>query len=746
MQSALLPAIPVKHRLLITAFTCAILLGYILLSPAQNPDIQQAYSSFLQIVPSFFGGIYTVLHHTQRQEPLAMQRRGWTCMGVASLLFGVGQIIWTYDESYLKIPVPFPSVADGFFLACPLMLIIGTLLLFGQMRPAGRARLVLDSAIGASSFAVLLWYILVGRVFTFSHDPDFSKILGVIYPILDAIVLCAALLLLTRVRRDLALRIRVACLCAGLFALTGADTAYNILTLDNSFKPGDWPDVAWTTGWIFIWYASLPFDRLTSQSQVEMREDELLGEPEQPLYNAIQIALPYLAVIASFIAVIAIDFTRSQGKISAAVYGIGWVLLVLVIVRQVFTLLENQHTLRENRELTAVLRSFNDNLESRVRQRTEQLTALHRLARAVNDSLEVEAVLEAAIRHLPSAIPGAGFIIHIFGDDKEHLDRSSLHRERGIIPEEALRLVDGPLLEAADTLALPASVSQDTHCHYLRAPLCWQHFIRGVVIVVRQGTHFDANECELLEGIGLTIGTAIENARQYTAALQAEQNIKTSLTEKEVLLKEVHHRVKNNMQVISSLLNMQASYSDDPRVVAMFHDSQNRIRSMALVHERLYQAADLAHINFNEYLGDITANLMRSYRGGEVRLVTKIDDVQLDIDTAIPCGLIVNELVSNALKHAFPRNDGSQRARDAFVSVRLRINDTGNIELAVCDNGIGFPQDIDYRQTDSLGLQLVTTLVLQVGGTLDLAGNPDSSSGTLWVVALPRKTVKAPET
>ena len=199
-----------------------------------------------------------------------------------------------------------------------------------------------------------------------------------------------------------------------------------------------------------------------------------------------------------------------------------------------------------------------------------------------------------------------------------------------------------------------------------------------------------------------------------TARKQAEDAIKSSLREKEVMLKEIHHRVKNNLQVISSLLDLQTGTVKDPRVLESFQESQHRIRSMALIHEKLYQSPDLAEVDFADYLRSLIAYLVRAYRISEAQVSLKLDTepVRLRIDTAIPCGLILNELVSNALKHAFPNG------RQGEIEVAVRAEEPGRASLRVSDNGVGLAAGMDWRATPSLGLRLVHTLTQQLHGTL----------------------------
>ncbi|MFE1746850.1 CBS domain-containing protein [Coleofasciculus sp. H7-2] len=237
-------------------------------------------------------------------------------------------------------------------------------------------------------------------------------------------------------------------------------------------------------------------------------------------------------------------------------------------------------------------------------------------------------------------------------------------------------------------------------------------------------------EIDLLKQLSTQIAIAIQQSELYQQVQaelaerkRAEEQLKASLKEKEVLLKEIHHRVKNNLQIISSLLKLQSAYTKDDQVLGMFKDSQNRIRSMALIHEKLYQSKDLSRIDFAEYIRDLTGNLLRSYKASSqaITLKTTVNDITLNIDTAIPCGLIINELMSNSLKHAFPTP-----SKDNKICINIYSSSNNQFILSVSDNGIGFPKDLDFRNTESLGLELVCTLTEQLDGTIEL----DSSKGT----------------
>lgn len=201
-------------------------------------------------------------------------------------------------------------------------------------------------------------------------------------------------------------------------------------------------------------------------------------------------------------------------------------------------------------------------------------------------------------------------------------------------------------------------------------------------------------------------------AQDITDRKQAEQQTLAALKEKEILLAEIHHRVKNNLQVISSLLKLQASSIDNPVLLEHIRDSQYRVRAMALVHEKLYQASDFAHIDCADYLKSLAHFLVRSFKNGAViRLKLKVEPIMLDISRAVPLGLILNELLTNALKYAFPHNQGGEICIDMHMDHHALI-------LIVADSGIGLPKTVDLNSPKTLGLRLVHSLVQQLQGTL----------------------------
>lgn len=203
----------------------------------------------------------------------------------------------------------------------------------------------------------------------------------------------------------------------------------------------------------------------------------------------------------------------------------------------------------------------------------------------------------------------------------------------------------------------------------------------------------------------------------------------TLIKEKELLIREVHHRVKNNLQIISSLLNLQIPYIKDPESIEFFKESQNRVRSISMIHEKLYQSNNLQKIDFGNYLSNIMVNLFQTYAVDQnlIKYEINCDNIIMNIETSVPCGLILTELITNSIKHAFPYNKNYQLDKEEFknnskISVSLYL-ENGYINLVMKDNGVGFPEDLDFKNTESLGLRLVNLLVNQLDGDIELQRN-----------------------
>ncbi len=247
----------------------------------------------------------------------------------------------------------------------------------------------------------------------------------------------------------------------------------------------------------------------------------------------------------------------------------------------------------------------------------------------------------------------------------------------------------------------------------------WEHRLLmpdGLVKSLHIITHARTNESGEVEFLG--------TAMDVTAFKEIQSRLQASLQEKDALLKEVHHRVKNNLQLINSLLSLQAARIPDRAIAELFAESRNRVRSMALVHENLYRAGNFARIPMRAHIQNLATHLIRAYGlpARQIELMTEIDDIELDLDRAVSIGLIINELVSNALKHAFPaRPAGSLQAGSLRVDLKLLAGES--CALTVTDDGIGLPLDLDVEHAATLGLQLVHDLTQQLHGSLAVTRN-----------------------
>ncbi|HRZ25850.1 MAG TPA: PAS domain-containing protein [Spirochaetota bacterium] len=248
---------------------------------------------------------------------------------------------------------------------------------------------------------------------------------------------------------------------------------------------------------------------------------------------------------------------------------------------------------------------------------------------------------------------------------------------------------------------------------------------RGYIWIQVRGKIFERDE----SGNPLrAVGTYMDVTKRKTA----DEELKKSLSEKEILIREIHHRVKNNFQIIISLLNLQCANISDKNVLGIFSDYQNRIRSMALVHEKMYHAIEMSKIDFGDYARSIVNELLSMHRGGKPDIVVKndFDKVYLDIENAIPCGLILNELVTNIFKYAFPESYSGTPE----ITLKIKFRQIDMIEMYIGDNGVGLPADVDVRNSDTLGLQLVKILTeSQLRGSLELL----KGQGAVFVITFP---------
>jgi two-component sensor histidine kinase/DNA-binding response OmpR family regulator len=394
-----------------------------------------------------------------------------------------------------------------------------------------------------------------------------------------------------------------------------------------------------------------------------------------------------------------------------------------------------------SRALTATrLRREKEKLASQLRQQVTWLVALSRVGKTVTSSLELDEVLRRIVEagvHLTQA--EEGFLALLDDKTGEVYLRAVKNMDEAKSKTLRLRVSDslvGIVLSTGRPMRMPDVLSEQPLKivtgllvkSLLYVPIVSRDKVIGLLAVTNRVTIRTFTELDESMLISLVdyAAVALENARLYEQAQQeiterrrTERQLETSVSEKEILLKEIHHRVKNNLQVISSLVNLQSRSVIDEEALKVLRQSLHRIRSVALIHEKLYHSADLARINLAEYIRNLAGYLLRSYGMcvETIALDVKTEDVLLGLDAAVPCGLILNELVSNSLKHAFP--DG----RRGHISIGLCAGGGGELTLVVADDGVGLPANFDVRHATSLGLQLVNALVSQLDGTLEVHSN-----------------------
>ncbi len=451
------------------------------------------------------------------------------------------------------------------------------------------------------------------------------------------------------------------------------------------------------------------------------QNDAMLGKRDEELFPA-EVTGPYLPTLKKAVR------TRQPQSTECT----------LELAGQKFTIIANYvPLLNEDGEIGEILGITHDiterkRAEEELTTRARQQQALVKLGERALLGEPLETLLQESTRLIAETLNVKYCkILELLPERSKLLLRAGVGWKTGYVGKA--KVSAGKRSQAGYTLqsAAPVVVNDLKTEKRFRGPALLQehNVVSGVSVIIGElknpfgvlGVHsdekrsFTENDVSFLQSIAHVLATVIDRK-------QAEKRIRDSLEEKEVLLKEIHHRVKNNMQVISSLLNLQARKISNPRAREVFKESQNRIRSMALIHERLYLSKDFARVEFADYIRTLTSHLLRVYNvhPNTVQLKMNLEPLVLTIDAAIPCGLIVNELVANCLKHAFPKG------KKGVITIELEAVKNASPSklperrgrLVIKDNGQGLPKNFDINKTDSLGLRLVNTLVKQISGTL----------------------------
>ena len=626
----------------------------------------------------FFGDLFPILidflvvlalfYATIRSEYYGKRVQiAWMFITLAFSFYTIGDILYAILELGIH-QRPFPSVADVFYLIFYPLFAVGIYYLTRfSFTLIEKLKIFIDMGIISFTVGLIFWIFLIIPTLI-SQQNSFSHIISVIYIIGDFLLFFVLLRWIYSEFDEY--YVPILFLSMGILFMIVTDSIYAFQTLQGTYLSGGFLDTGWIISFVFVGLAA--FLQATDE-KIDLKRYSKLINWIKKFYLVSY--LPYLWVLIAFTILLWSNNNEFVSNYVLIQVVVGFIIF-LVIIRQFITL-------NENKNLLAIA-------EKEVESRKI----------AENLALENEIYYRAIFENTGTAI--------IIIDQDMTISRvnSEVERLTGYSKKEIegrKKWTDFAIEDELDRI----KGYYDLRNYPDKRPRDYE----------TKGRDKDGNIKDLLVTVVNIPGTQKQLASliDITKRKNAENQIKSSLNEKKILLQEIHHRVKNNMQIISSLLNLQTKYINDEEAVDILKESQNRVRSMAMIHEKLYQSEDLSHINFVDYIQSLVSNLFYSYNTVETNIkpIFDVENLSLNIDTAVPCGLIISELVSNSLKYAFlPETEG-----EILISLKF-IDD--KYELIIRDNGIGMPVDIDFNKLETLGLLLVNTLTEQLDGEITI--------------------------
>lgn len=568
----------------------------------------------------------------------------WLLIGLALLLYSFANLFYFIFEDVLRV-ISSPSIADVFYLAMYPLLIIGLLLFF--KRPINiRFKSLLDTAIVMISAFFIIWFPLIWPIVEPSQPDTLSMILSLFYIFLDLIVLFIVLALLFN-RNKKIFDLPVALVALGLFFQIFGDIIYAYYTAVPTLFSGWLFNILYVYNTLLITLAAIFFLKNIQLDLGYLKSSYRISKAQKDFISY----LPLTLVLFTY--GLLIITTPDE----ALIWGVG-IVVVMVILRQIVSLNE----IKRNKEL--------------ISEKKEQLS-----------------FITTNMMDLITESDEKGILKYI---------SPSCEQVLGYAPDDLIG-------KSFRTLIHPHDLSEISH--NLKKALASQGSVRlQYRIKNAQGEYI------FLETIGKpvfndkSVKGFIYSSRDITEQIKSAEFVKSSLQEKETLLREIHHRVNNNFQIISSLLNIQAINVVDPWDQALFKESQSRVRAMAMVHEKLYRSDNLSSIDFSDYIKLLITDLVYEYHHtlSKIELDLDIEEIDLNIETAVPCGLIINELVSNSLKNTYPSGG----------KITLKLNrEQEKYVLLVGDNGRSGEND---DSTNDLGVKLVNMLLTQLDGQMEI--------------------------
>jgi diguanylate cyclase (GGDEF)-like protein len=493
----------------------AIVFIYMLIARPGSKEFYHGFFNVYQIAPPLFGGICGIILGIFGKHAKKSNRVGWFLVGLGSLSFSIGQMTWTYIETIQGKEVPFPGWPDAGYLGAYPCLIVGVFLLLPKDNFAGRARQFLDSAITASALGALSWYFMINKMWAASvADPEqttLGRLIGVAYPIGDIAIIFMALVAFNSLRGDKAGRKSMAILAMGMVLVVFSDTVFTYLTLLDKYETGSWADWGWSFGWMMLGFACL--NRLWNGASASIEETS--HKVAKGWWIALRAFGPYIGVAAAVGITIGADYLEDH-KLQLTTHTEIAFLVGLIVIRQLFMLVENV-------VLTRKLGSINDDLERRVEERTRQITCMQALTKAVNMTLDVDKVARESAEHTAGLMNADAVAIWLCKVPSGRKSAMSLRHSKGFEGNEEFLDILSSKIHFAEggSVAITECLSDGRQAMCLITPLMWQKDQVGVVAVVRWDCLFEASEHEFIEVVGVELGSALHNACEHAAAVEA---------------------------------------------------------------------------------------------------------------------------------------------------------------------------------------------------------------------------------
>ena len=605
----------------------------------------------------------------------------WTILTIAVLTSVAGNILW--GILVLTNQNPSNLLANILYLIFFPIFLIGILVLPSLYRTnRQKFKRYFDIIIILFSISLALWIFLIIPAFR-HYNGDFTSLIIDLMYIFGGFLLVLAMLdlLFNRIYREMYVPFLI--ILVGVLILITTECVYMYQTIHGTYVSGSITDLGWLIGYFILGLAGISqytYQKIDSNNFII---DYISGEKTYTL-------TPYIALGGISMAYISLiwAYNTFNPDLIFLEFGIG-ILIFLVISRQFISINENKHLYSKAKEEIILRKKVTQSLrdsESAYRTIFENTGTATIIINDKNVITLTNTEFEKLSGYTKDEIEGKMLWTDLVVKDDLEL----------MIKHNNLRITDNETDPKNYEFRLSNKLG----------------IIMNIFVVAVKMPNSNNSLVSLLD---------------VTERRNTEAQIIKSLKEKETLLKEIHHRVKNNLTVISSLLNLQSHYIKDKDDLIMFKESQSRAKSMALIHQKIYSSTDLKRINFGEYITTLSKEIFRSYvhSSNVIKLNLDVEDIMLDTDLAIPLGLILNELLTNSLKYAFPPNT----IDNGNILVSLLRTDNG-YTLRVADDGIGFPDDVNLDSTDSLGLQLITTLTKQIEGNIKL----DQSMGTSFKI------------